>query len=771
MNKENWILSDSEQAEIFPPIVVAEQAPSFVHFPYSSVTSSSVVRKKPHDLHRLSMVQQDLFELDPDHHYERQAQFDKLPRQLSDYLGKLYQKRLKAYGSNYASQWFKQKMAEVLPRVKMVMSQYADVLSLWHLPYQDLSFLDGIDMPENDEKYWKAIPKEETNEQYQERVERKIRRYKVVMPDIAERVKNSKAIFSHHQLTPLCYQRPDQLEQLANTLAFTMGERQQEFGNQCVHQANNGETALALLRELYLELVEICEQYQIPAPYAKKAKKLKIGNDEVVSGLLKLACPNYWHNKLKRAAVRMKEHLAIAVGMVNINTGGYVSNERLHAHQQQRRANFEFIKNSIITNLLNDEEQVELLETWLKSNSNPKKRRIELMTRMNGFDQIAEKNGDEGVFVTLTAPSKYHAMLHEGGINPKWNGSAPHQTQKYLCSVWAKIRAELKRRGIQIYGFRVAEPHHDATPHWHLILYTRPEQVRDLKRVFWHYALEEDGDEAGAKKRRCTFKKIDRSKGSGASYLAKYISKNIDGKGMSDLLDEETGTPVNLAAERVEAWASVWRIRQFQQIGGASVGVWRECRKLGDEQQEDEVIDTLRAIADVGDWAVYTEFQGGALVLRRELKVRLHYALYGQDKYQQDRKKVNGVANQLNGTVAITRKKEWKIGRKPTNWEEMRQQKLLGYHEQAEHSEAKIGELARPWTCVSNCTGLKNNQVSQEVRERIKNELITMRGRVTDYQIDDLLNGKPLKIYSNEQIGIYVRYSRGQLIEEKRYFN
>ncbi|WP_426875822.1 hypothetical protein [Glaesserella parasuis] len=46
-----------------------------------------------------------------------------------------------------------------------------------------------------------------------------------------------------------------------------------------------------------------------------------------------------------------------------------------------------------------------------------------------------------------------------------------------------------------------------------------------------------------------------------------------------------------------------------------------------------------------------------------------------------------------------------------------------------------------------------------------------MRGQVTDYQIDDLLNGKPLKIYSNEQIGIYVRYSRGQLIEEKRCFN
>ena len=770
MNKESWILSDKEQAEIFPPIVICAE-PQEVCFPYSLDKSKAENCKKIPNLHRLSMVQQELFELDPAYHDERQAHFDKLPRQLSDYLGKLYKKRLKAYGSEYANKWFKQKMAEMLPRVKMVMSQYADVLNLWHMPYQDLSFLDGVDIPENHANYWQSIPEDETEEQRQERIERKVRHYKALMPDIIERVKNSKAIFSRHQLTPLCYQRPDQLEQLADTLAFNMGERQQQYADQHIHRATDSESALAVLRDLYCELVDTCEQYQIPAPYAKKAKKLKVSESEVVSGLLKLACPNYWHNKLQRAAARMKEHLAIAVGMVNINTGGYVSNERLHAHQQQRRANFEFIKNSILTNLIDEEEQIALLDTWLKSSSNPKKRRIELRTRMNGFDQIAEENGDEGIFVTLTSPSKYHAMLHQGGTNPKWNGSAPHQTQKYLCGVWAKIRTALKHRGIQIYGFRVAEPHHDATPHWHLILYTRPEQVRELKRVFWHYALEEDGDEAGAKKRRCTFKKIDRSKGSGAAYLAKYISKNIDGKGMTDLLDEETGTPVNLAAERVEAWASLWRIRQFQQIGGASVGVWREGRRLGDEKQDDEIIDTVRAIADISDWAAYTVFQGGALALRKELKVRLHYALYGKDKYEQDRKKVNGIANQINGAVAITRKKEWKIGRKPTNWEEMRQQKLLGYHEQAEHSEAKIGGLARPWTCVSNCTGSKNEQISPAIRERIKNELIVMRGRVTDYQVDDLLNGKPLKIYSNEQIGIYVRYSRGQLIEEKRCFN
>ncbi|MGX3065807.1 replication endonuclease [Ursidibacter arcticus] len=763
MIKQDWILSDAEQAEMFPPEVVASEIiPSM----FNQAPVDPTEWRKPQDFYTLSPVQRSLFDLDEEHFQERIDALSHFPKPIADFLAGQLKRRIRSYGSLYADSWFKSQIALQYERYKLVMSQYCDALSLFKMTYQDLDFLNDVELPSCFQQ-----PERETEEEYQARCQQKIQACNELLKPIASRLIESEAIFKREHLRPLCYMRADELKAMANLFASSMSEEMHRICDENYHTVTDTETGEALFRQIYRKLVADINAFGIDAPYQSKVKSGSISVNEINSGLLKITDPAYWLGKLERMATRLQEHLAIAVGMVHQGLGGYVSNGRLKAYEQQRKNNFEFIKNCVITNILNEEEQHDLLEIWLKSSANPKIARIELMNRMRGFEEIADYYQHEGVFVTLTAPSKYHAMLHQGGVNPKWNGFAPHQTQQYLCGVWAKIRASLKRQNIQTYGFRVAEPHHDGTPHFHFVLYTKPEDMRALKRTIYRYALEEDGDEPGAKLRRCTFKKIDKSLGSATGYLAKYISKNIDGQAMDGLFSDETGVDVRLSALRTKAWATVWGIRQFQQIGGASISAYRELRKLGSEKQQDETVDIGRAISDTGCFASYTEFQGGVFVKRADQKVRLNYIEAGETKYQETRHKVNGVKNSANGKVTITRLKEWKIERKRKDWEEMAAQKKQekGINHTAEWNEAETGELARPWTRVSNCTGSKNTQIHPTIRERIKNELIIQRGRITDYQVDDLLNGKPLKIYSNEQVQLYVTYSNGQLIEEKRY--
>lgn len=47
-----------------------------------------------------------------------------------------------------------------------------------------------------------------------------------------------------------------------------------------------------------------------------------------------------------------------------------------------------------------------------------------------------------------------------------------------------------------LFGLRVAESHHDATPHWHGLLFTAPEHTGELLEVMEDYATREDAERA-----------------------------------------------------------------------------------------------------------------------------------------------------------------------------------------------------------------------------------------------------------------------------------
>ena len=475
---------------------------------------------------------------------------------------------------------------------------------------------------------------------------------------------------------------------------------------------------------IYKFAIEQLAPLKITAPYFADYQKDEISEQQIVIALAKLSDATWWQNKLKRQWSFQREHLAIAAGQVQKSASPYASKTCVGEWKEQKRKNREWLKNQCIENVETG-EQFELALQVDKSNANPAIRRCELMIRMRGFEDIANEFGYVGAFITLTAPSKYHSVHVKGGFIKNWNAGTPRDTQKYLCSVWAKIRAKLNRERLRIFGFRVAEPHHDGTPHWHILAFMRPEDKEQIHRIMRTYALDEDPYESGAQENRFKFVDIDPSKGSATGYIAKYISKNIDGYQPGNEVDDETGQNLKEMAKNVTAWSSRWGIRQFQQIGGAPVTVWRELRRLGSQKVENPIIDPVLAAADVGDWAAYTQLQGGATAERRDILVRISYE-EEQNQFEEDVKKIKGVFAPIIGTASFicTRLIKWAIV-----------------------SKNRCASTAR--SSVNNCT-LSKNSTEYDQREEIRKQLKIIGLPDDNSTINRLYLRESIKISDNQ---------------------
>ncbi|HEC7966311.1 TPA: replication endonuclease, partial [Salmonella enterica subsp. enterica serovar Javiana] len=170
-----------------------------------------------------------------------------------------------------------------------------------------------------------------------------------------------------------------------------------------------------------------------------------------------------------------------------------------------------------------------------------------------------------------------------------------------------------------------------------------------------------------AKKARFHAEDIDPEKGSATGYVAKYISKNIDGYALDGETDDESGELLKETAPAVSAWAARWHIRQFQFIGGAPVTVYRELRRLADTEAAHGLSVEFAAVhdaADAGDWAGYVNAQGGPFVRRDDLQVRTLYEPRTEfNQYGEETVCIRGVYDSAigAGTPILTRLTQWKI--------------------------------------------------------------------------------------------------------------
>lgn len=191
-----------------------------------------------------------------------------------------------------------------------------------------------------------------------------------------------------------------------------------------------------------------------------------------IGRVARLTCPYWWRRRLRKTWGADAEDSMRRIGLVHRNSAAYVTDWTYRRRTSQRRALRATIESA---RLISDAgEECPLEEAWRGSTANPAIRRIELMTRLRGFQRLAEESGHVARFFTLTAPSAFHVVTTIGGRpaeNPRYKGGTARQAQEWFNRMWARIRAKLRREGLLIYGFRIVEPHHDGTPHWHLLLW------------------------------------------------------------------------------------------------------------------------------------------------------------------------------------------------------------------------------------------------------------------------------------------------------------
>ncbi|MDH1934091.1 replication endonuclease [Citrobacter freundii] len=425
---------------------------------------------------------------------------------------------------------------------------------------------------------------------------------------------------------------------------------------------------LKTLHTWYIRAGFISLQFNVTPPHWDRVKKKYVGADEIAPAIAKMFNDGWWRGRLRRVAATWREHLQIAVGNVSKKKNTYASKSCVTDWREQKRRTREFLKGLDLED--EDGNRISLIEKYDGSVANPAIRRCELMTRIRGFENICNELGYVGEFYTLTAPSKYHATTKAGYRNSKWSGASPADTQNYLTGIWARIRAKLHREEVRIFGIRVAEPHHDGTPHWHMLIFMLPEDVEYVRSIVRKYAMKEDRQELKsdkAKKARFHAEAIDPEKGSATGYVAKYISKNIDGYALDGEADDESGELLKETAPAVSAWAARWHIRQFQFVGGAPVTVYRELRRLADTETAHGLSFEFAAVhdaADAGDWAGYVNAQGGPFVRRDDLQVRTLYEPRNElNQYGEETVCIKGVYDSSigAGSPILTRLIQWKI--------------------------------------------------------------------------------------------------------------
>lgn len=365
----------------------------------------------------------------------------------------------------------------------------------------------------------------------------------------------------------------------------------------------------------------------------------------------------YWWRRSLRKRLRVVEAHQIQRGAVHRRASAYASHKALTRFERNRKRQAALLQSLEACNQSTG-EVIPLQDLIDASLSNPENRRKAMMARVKGVEARAKVQGHVALFLTITCPSRMHPRHASGAPNERHDGTTPRQAQTYLGRLWNRAMRQAAHQGVSAYGLRVVEPHHDACPHWHVLVFVKPEHGEAFASLMRSYALADNPSEPGAAEHRFTVEHIDPAKGSAVGYLAKYVSKSIDGEGVD--ADDETGQAGGDASRRIVAWARTWGIRQFQFFGVPPITPTRELYRVDGDSLPGQALRDAHAAAKANDYAAWLdacEMHG--------LRFKVQYSERQSTRYAEETTRaIQGlrVQVQAQGQIElVTRSDTWRI--------------------------------------------------------------------------------------------------------------
>ena len=167
------------------------------------------------------------------------------------------------------------------------------------------------------------------------------------------------------------------------------------------------------------------------------------------------------------------------------------------------------------------------LDFTYSANINPEKYFAEMNNRINSIFEYAKELNLYPVFVTLTAPSKYHKKDRFGKLKINPNQTAKDLTQIFNRFTGLNVFRKLKKQtGNSLMYFRVYEPHKSSVPHLHAMLFLPKEYILQVKNKYYEYFT--DKVKWGNNKKSIDFKYTwYNSAGGAVAYIMKYVTKTF----------------------------------------------------------------------------------------------------------------------------------------------------------------------------------------------------------------------------------------------------